>query len=143
MELKLIGESLGKDLSTLVSYEGYYREGDKGELRLYVESLLTRETIEQLEAEIINQGVTLTESIKQDARVVVIRFQKRIAPLLIIGGVLVAIVGGILGWQIFMSVQLGVPIWVWLVGGLSLVYLLFREPVKEIGKVYITKKMIR
>jgi len=147
MELKLIGENLGQDLSTLSQYEAYFNEGDTGELRVYLDRQLSQDEINQLEYELCSQEVVLTEPIAQDARILVIKFQKAIAPLLIIGGAIVAIVGVVLGWQIFKLTQWGIPLWTILIGGAALFYLLFREPVKKAapyaihaGKVYLTKK---
>ena len=145
--MRLVGENISNDLSTLPKYEAYFGEGDTGELRLYVSEFLTDNAIQQLEDEIIAKGVVLTEPITQDARIVVIKFKKMIAPLLIIVGAVVAIGAGILGWQVFKTTQMGVPIWVWVVGGSALLYLLLREPVKaatpyaiRAGKVYVGKR---
>lgn len=146
--MKLIGENLSSGLSSLPGYEAYYKEGDIGELRLYVSQPLSDETIEQLESEIISKGVYLTEPIAQDARVVIIKFKKTIAPLLIIAGAIAAIGVGLLGWQIFKLTALGVPIWAWIVGGGALLYLVLRKPVRkaapyaiQAGKIYITRKV--
>lgn len=146
----LIGEKLGSDLSSLSSYETYFGEGDIGELRVYLDRPLYQDEIDRLQTELLSQGVTLTAPITQDARILLIRFQKQIAPLLIIGGAIAAIVAGILGWQIFKGTQVGIPVWVWIVGGLSLAYLLFREPAKkagglaiQAGKLYVTRKALK
>jgi len=149
--MELIAENLGQDLSTLENYEVYYKEGDRGEVRLYLSENLPEDRIQLLEGELLNQGVVLTEPIKQVTRCLYIKFEKRLAPLAIIaiavGGI--AVIGGaLLGWQIFKSTQLGVPLWVWLVGGAAILYLLFTtEPAKkagglaiQAGKVYITNK---
>ena len=149
--MELIGEHLGQDLGDLESYEVYFGEGSKGELRFYVENPLSLETIEQLEAEICSQGVYLTGPIEQVSRVVIIPFEKRIAPLLIIAGVVGAVVVGLLGWQIWKMTVLGIPLWVIGIGGIALLYLLFRtEPAKkagglaiQAGKVYVTKKVAK
>ena len=124
---ELIAENLGQDLSSLSNYEVYFNEGTRGEVRLYTTETLPQETIERLENEIINQGVILTEPIIHIGRVIVISFEKRIAPLLIIGGIAVAIIGGILGWQLFMETRLGIPVWAWGVGGIILFYLLLKN----------------
>ena len=154
MELELVAENLGSDISFLGDYEVCYQEHDTGELRLYVDQPLSYDDINQMEYEICSQGIVLTEPIKQDARVVVISFQKAIAPLaiiaIIVGGI-VAIAASLLGWQIFKYTKLGVPIWVWAVGGIALLYLLFSsKPAKQAGglaiqagKVYVGKKMVK
>ena len=132
-KLKLIGESLSGDLNTLSGYESYFNEGDTGELRLYLNNELSQERIDTLEREICNQGVMLTAPIIQDARILVIKFQKAIAPLLIIGGAIVVIIGSVIGWQVFRSTQLGVPIWVWILGGVTIGYIILRRK-KWLGK---------
>ena len=132
--MKLIAENLGEDLSTLENYEVYYNEGDRGEARLYVSESLTEEQLQLIEGEILSQGVVLTEPIYQVARCVHINFEKRLAPLAIIAivvGGIVVVVGGLLGWQIFKSTQLGVPLWVWGIAGAALIYLFFAS---ETGK---------
>ena len=122
--MKLVAEKLGNDLSSLSDYESQFREGDKGELRLYVDRPLYQDELEQLGSEILGQGVNLTDTIKQDARIVMIRFEKRIAPLLIIALAVGALGVGILGWQMWQTTMRGVPLWVWGVGIGALLYLI-------------------
>jgi len=153
MERKLIGEYLGQDLSSLPDYEAHYAEGDRGEVRFYVDRMLPEEKIQELQDRILNEGVVLTEPIEQNSRIISIKFEKRLAPLAIIAiavGVVVVAVGAVIGWQIFKTIQWGVPVWVWLVGGGALLYLLLRKPVKkaaplaiQAGKLYITKKALQ
>lgn len=148
--MELIGQHLGSDLSSLTNYEVFYREGDTGELRIYTGVEYAPVTLEKLEEEIISQGVVLIEPIVQDARVIFIKFRKEIAPLLIIVGVVAVIIVGIIGWQVFKTTQAGVPLWVWLIAGGALAYLIFTsKPAKEAGglaiqagKVYVTRKAI-
>ena len=121
----LVKEKLGNDLSTLPDCESKIKEGSRGELRLYVDRALLQEEMEQLENEILSQGVILTDSIKQYARVVIIKFEKRIAPLLIIALAIGAIGVGVLGWQLWSSD--GVPLWVWGVGIGALLYFVLRR----------------
>jgi len=151
--MELIGEYLGQDLSSLPNYEVYYGEGDRGEVRFYVDRMLSEEKIQELQDRILNEGVVLTEPIQQNSRIISIKFEKRLAPLAIIAivvGGIVAIGAGLLGWQIWKTTQMGVPLWVWLVGGGALLYLLLRKPVRkaaplaiEAGKVYVTKKALQ
>ena len=153
MERKLIGEYLGQDLSSLPDYEAHYAEGDRGEVRMYVDRMLPEEKIQELQDSLLNEGVVLTEPIEQNSRIISIKFEKRLAPLAIIAiavGVVVVAVGAVIGWQIFKTIQWGVPVWVWLVGGGALLYLLLRKPVKkaaplaiQAGKLYITKKALQ
>ena len=42
---------------------------------------------------------------------------------------------GLVGWQIFQSVQSGVPLWVWLVAGAALLYFVLSSgPAKATGR---------
>jgi len=148
--MNLIAE--GTDISELEKQEPRFAEGEKGELRFYIEKSLTKEQLNQLEQDILAQGVYLTEPIKQDARIIFINFEKRIAPLIIIGGAIIAAIGGaaFLGWQLSKA-PLGIPWWLWVVGGGALLYLLFRtKPAKRVagtvikaGKVYVTRKALK
>ncbi len=151
---ELVGESLSQDLTGLSQYETQYNEGDTGEVRVYLSGQLDNEALRAIEDKIRGQGLVLTGPITQDARVLVIPFKKAIAPLAIIAIVVgaVALVGStILGWQIFKSVQAGVPLWVWGIGGAALLYLILTsQPAKQAGglaiqagKVYVTKGMLQ
>ena len=64
---------------------------------------------------ICNDGAILTSGIEQEAHILFINFKKAIAPLAIIAAA-VAAVGGIVGWQLITDV--GIPWWVWVVGGI-------------------------
>ena len=147
--MELIGENLGSNISSLDKYEVYYNEGDEGELRLYVSESVSENVLVSLENEILGQGVTLTAPIVQEARIISVKFRKEIAPLLIIALAVGAIIVGLLGWQIFQLVVAGIPLWVILIGGGALLYLMFAsEPAKkagglaiQAGKVYIGKKV--
>jgi len=137
----------GTELDQIGNYESYFNEYDRGEVRFYTEYELTPEQVAQLEEDIRSQGVYLTAPIIQDSRIVYIQFEKRIAPLLIIGGIVAAIIGSILGWQIFQTTQMGVPLWAWLVGGAVLVYLFMKSDTGKAatkiaisaGKTYLAK----
>ena len=148
---ELVAEELSSDLSSLQNYEVFFNEGDTGELRLYLSDELYQGDIIELENMITEQGVILTEPIRQYARILSIKFKKEIAPLLIIVGAVVVVVGGLLGWQIFKTTQLGVPLWVWAVCGIAIIYLITTsEPAKkagglaiQAGKVYVAKGALK
>jgi len=123
-ELILVHEELINGVDNLPNYETQFNELDKGELRIYSATPLTQEQIWQLEQEILMQYVVLTEPILSDAGVTIIKFQKALAPLLIIALAVGGIITAVTGWQIFKTVQMGVPVWVWLVGGAALLFLL-------------------
>ena len=125
--MNVIAEGQGQELATLDRYEYLFAEGQKGELRLYLSEGISMDTISELEQVILSQGVVLTEPIRQDARVVVIKFQKAIAPLIIIGLAVAAIIGaGLLGWQLFTALG-KIPWWAWAVGIFGVGFLMLRR----------------
>jgi hypothetical protein len=134
MDMLLLAEQLGNSVEALPELEEYYREHDKGELRLYLNQNLDEATLCDIEKGILDQGVVLTDHVVQDGGVLVIRFQKALAPLaiiaIVIGGIF-AIGAALLGWQIFKSVMAGVPIWVWIAAGALVLYLIWTS---ETGK---------
>ena len=109
----------GSDLSELPKYESLFSEGDRGELRLYLEQPATQEELQEMQ----DIGVVLTEPIAQDAGVMVIKFEKRVAPLVIFAG---AILVAVVGWQLLKTVS-EVPIWAWVAGAIGVVMLLRRK----------------
>jgi hypothetical protein len=121
--VQVIGSGSGLIPEEIAAYEPAFNELDKGELHLYVDRKISQAEIDKLEDEITSKEVFLTGPIHQVGNELIIPFQKRIAPLLIIGIAAVVIVGAVLGWGIFKTTQAGVPLWVWLVGGAALVYL--------------------
>lgn len=122
MERQLVAEQLNGNIESLPSYEVQFAEGDTGELRLYLQRPLYQEEIDQLEQQILSQGVLLTEPISQDARVLVIKFRKAIAPLAIIATSVGLITSILIGWQIFKESGSSIPTWIWVIcGGIVLV----------------------
>ena len=115
--------SQGLELKELPEHEDKLREGDRGEVRLYLSESISQDSLQQLQDNILSQGVTLTEPIKQDARIVVVRFEKRIAPLLIIAGIVVV---GIVGWQLLKEAA-KIPVWMWAIGAIALGVYLVRK----------------
>ena len=140
----------GIAISELSRKESKFTEFDEGEVRFYLNENITQAELTAIHNTLLKSGVTLTAPIVQDARIVSIKFRKEIAPLLVIGGAVAAVVSGVVGWQIFKVTKAGVPLWAILVGGGALLYLIFREPVKKAapyaikaGKVYITKGVLK
>lgn len=128
MGLELVAEHIGDGFDTLGDFEDRFAEFEKGELRIYVNDALTQEQLSTVENEILCHGAHLTAPVTQDGGVVFVRFQKRIAPLLILaaaGALVIVAVGGVLGWQVFRVVQ-DVPNWAWIVLGTSVAVLLIR-----------------
>lgn len=122
--MELVAE--GTDLNTLGSYESLFGERDKGEVRFYLNESVSQEELQYIQDELLNQGVTLTKPVAQEARILAINFEKRIAPLVIIVAVVGVVIAGILGWQLFEAVE-EVPNWLWIGGGLGLLYLISRR----------------
>lgn len=111
--MRLIAE--GFELNKLSDAEHLFAEGDRGEVRIYLDGNIGTHALEE---RLLAEGVVLTDTIRQDAGVVVIKFQKQIAPLLIIVGALGLMgVGAGLGWQIF---KFDIPSWAWVMGGIAL-----------------------
>jgi len=123
----------GKEINEMSPVSELFTEGETGEVRFYLDRNLSQYEIEYMQDDILSQGVVLTEPIIQEHNILVVKFQKTLWPLLIIGGAVTAITG-LFGWQIFKSVQAGVPLWVWGVGGAAVLYLLLREPAKAAVK---------
>jgi hypothetical protein len=144
--MRLVAESLG-NTSNLGDYEYLLSEGESGEVRFYISEPLSQDTINQMQNDIISQGVVLTGPIIQDVGTLIIPFRKELAPLLIIAAVAIPIVGGLLGWQIFSFSKLGVPVWVWGVAAVGLLLLFMGSETGKkatgmaisAGKMYITK----
>ena len=137
---ELVAESLTSNLDSLSSYETYFKEGDTGELRIYLNRTLTSSELQWIQDKIIEQGVVLTEPVSQVARIVYVKFEKRIAPLLIIGGAVAAVFAGITGWQVFKFTEAGIPLWIILLGGGALLYILFKKPAERTAKIYLTTR---
>ena len=124
--MKLIAQSLAGDEERLESYENLFSEGDSGEIRLYLERNASEEELTNLQDTIISAGVRLREPVTQFARIVSVKFEKRIWPLAIIALVVLGVGVVLLGWQLFKAVA-GIPWWVWLAGGGILTYYLLRR----------------
>ena len=140
---ELVAESLNSTLDGLSNYETCFKEGDTGEIRIYLNRTLTPSELQWIQDKILEQGVVLTEPVSQVARIVYVRFVKRIAPLLIIGGVVAAVFAGITGWQVFKFTEAGIPLWVLLLGGGALAYILFRKPAERTARIYLTRGIRR
>ena len=73
-------------------------------------------------------------------------------PILLIVAAAIAAVGiGVTGWQIWKATALGIPWWVWIIGGAGLLAVfLFSDTGKQMtgtaikaGKVYVTKGALK
>jgi len=120
----------------LAEVEAYLVETQRGQVVFDLDRLLFPEEVAAIQDTILSRGVTLTAPVtqSQDGRLTV-SFEKRLPPLVIIGGVVVAVVGGVLGWTVYQTVVAGVPLWVWVLGGGALVYLIATsETGQKIGR---------
>jgi len=112
--MELVAE--GTELNKLSEAKPLFAEGDKGELRLYIDKKLTDDEIYNLENELCNKGVTLTKPIKQEAHIVFIGFQKASEPLDTIKDILGKVKDFFInGWQLLKE-GIGVPWWGWAIG---------------------------
>ena len=124
--MELIAE--GININELPGYESLLAEGQKGEVRVYLDRTLSVEEIQQIDDSIRAQGVVLTGPVVQVARVLVISFQKALIPLAIIATVVTSLVAAVLGWQILKTIST-IPWWTYagITGILILVLLLRRR----------------
>ena len=116
----------GSDIQSLVTQEVLYQEGDRGEVRLYLNTEMSESAVTQITSDLMAKGVVLTGPIIAESRILSIRFEKRIAPLVIIVAALLG--SGVIGWQLFKpkwGAPLGIPVWVWATGAGLLVYVLY------------------
>lgn len=85
----------GTVLSELPDYEGLLEEGQKAEVTLYLTEEVGQEVLDQIYDGLVARGVVLTddviEALGREPKIS-IRFQKAIAPLVIIAGVIGGIV---------------------------------------------------
>ncbi len=97
----------GTDVTSLTSlqdYESEFEEGQKGELRLFTNGIVPDWAIGTLQTGLKTAGVELWDDVKQDSRMIYIRFKKAIPPLAIIAIALAAvivIIGVVLAWQLY------------------------------------------
>lgn len=151
--MNLIAEGTAETFNNLGQYEVYFNEHDEGELRVYLSRDLSESDITSIQNGLLEQGVVLTDDVRQAHQILSVKFRKEIAPLviaaLVIGGVL--IIGTvILGWQLSKWFT-GVPWWVLALGAVTVLYIVLEEPakkaarsagpyVKKAASVYLLKK---
>ena len=123
----------GTDIKDIAAYDALFSEGDRGEVRIYLNTEMSEPAIRQLTKELMEKGALLTGPITCESRILSIRFEKRVAPLLIIAGIASVLGIGFAGWQVFKpkwGAPLGVPMVVW-VAGAALIGVLLYMGVKE------------
>jgi hypothetical protein len=119
-----------------------FKEGDKGELRLYVNGPTPQIELDQIQQNLLESGVVLTQPVMQQGDIIFIRFVKgepvattqgigaiAIGPVaiiaLVVGGV-AAIWGSVAGWQLIKDVK-AIPSIVWVGLGGLLLWLVARD----------------
>ena len=122
--MNLIAE--GGTLEELSSLDSLYGEGETGKVRIYMDRNLSDIELVGLETQLVEKGVTLTEPIRQDARILEINFQRTSLPLLIIAGVVGTVIVGVIGWQVFSAIG-EIPWWAWAVGIFGVGFLMLRK----------------
>lgn len=124
----LVAEQLTQSLGEVPQYESKFSEGDTGELRLYLTQDLSQIQIDNLESDIIGKGIVLTNSVVQDARILIISFKKAMPPLSEIKESISKIGGQfIIGWQLFKDEKWGMPLWAWALIGGALIYSIIKS----------------
>ena len=150
--MELIAEGTAETFSSLGNYEYCFNEHDQGELNVYLSRDLTDSEITSIQNGLIEQGVVLTDDVRQAHQILSVKFRKELAPLviaaLVIGGILV--VGTvILGWQLSKWFT-GIPWWVLALGAVAVLYIVLEEPAKKAApyakravKTYLLKKTFK
>jgi len=127
--MNLIAESIEPKVVNLSTFEKKFAEGDKGELRFYLSRDLTDEEIEDMTSRITAKGVVLTAPITQDARVLIVQFQKAVEPLQPIYDTVASFGVGMIGWQLFSdklnTTYYGIPVWGYGIGIVSIIVLTY------------------
>jgi len=118
----LVAEQLTNNFDEVPQYESKFAEGDTGELHIYLQNDLNEEQIDILQQDILSKGVVLTAPIVQDARILIIKFKKALAPLSIIASSMSLVASTLVGWQIYKTSGTAIPNWLWFaLGGVILV----------------------
>ena len=105
-----------------ITTEGELVIGNTYELRLYLESELTTDEVQWFEAKLREGGLDLTEPIKYDAKILVIRFRCDLNSAKTIDSVDLPV--GVLDWQLFEEEKM---IWPWFILGGAVFYLVSRR----------------
>ncbi len=130
----IVDQKLNNNTTDITVLENKFITGDVGELRLYLSQDMTDDELKSLEDNIKSKGGILTEPIKEDARTLVIKFQKASDPLVLITDTLSSLGINFSAWQLIKSgtnsTVSSIPTWLWVAGGLSLLliwYLALRK----------------
>jgi hypothetical protein len=150
--------AVGDDISLINQVEEMFREGDYGEVRAFVSSQPSQDTLQNLTQQLTSDGVTLTGPIvyDPDIKAIVVPFQKRMPALQIIGlslGALILIGAMIFAWEIAQAASGNGLAAIWIVIGLVgfIIFIKSAEgkavvkagygAAKHVGKVYTERRM--
>jgi len=116
VRMKVIAEHIGNDITGLTDSASLFKLNEEGELRLYLNRLLSQEELDDL-------AVTIGK-LKQDACVLPISFRYTNSTF---GTIIEAIDTVIIpedvmiGWQLLKEQKKGFPVWGWVILGAGLV----------------------
>jgi len=150
--------AVGDDISLINQVEEMFREGDYGEVRAFVSSQPSQDTLQNLTQQLTSDGVTLTGPVvyDPDIKAIVVPFQKRMPALQIIGlslGALILIGAMIFAWEIAQAASGNGLAAIWIVIGLVgfIIFIKSAEgkavvkagygAAKHVGKVYTERRM--
>lgn len=74
--MKLIGQKVTGNLSDISNLESNLKEGESGEIRIYLKNDLSQEQLNLIENDLVSKGVKLLDHVYQDANILVIKFIK-------------------------------------------------------------------
>jgi hypothetical protein len=150
--------AVGDDISLINQVEEMFREGDYGEVRAFVSSQPSQDTLQNLTQQLTSDGVTLTGPVvyDPDIKAIVVPFQKRMPALQLIGlslGAMLVIGAMIFAWEIAQAASGNGLAAIWIVIGLVgfIIFIKSAEgkavvkagygAAKHVGKVYTERRM--
>ena len=116
---KLVASGNAFNFSKIGSYDGSFREGEQGHLRIKLRTGLPSAVVSGLDRVCREKGVELTQKVYQPGSALHFRFRKGIGPLVIIAAACAAaiiIIALVIGWQLLKVAPL-------IVAGISVLYL--------------------
>ena len=150
--------AVGDDFSLINQVEEMFREGDYGEVRAFVSSQPSQDTLQNLTQQLTSDGVTLTGPVvyDPDIKAIVVPFQKRMPALQLIGlslGAMLVIGAMIFAWEIAQAASGNGLAAIWIVIGLVGFIFFIKSAegkavikagygaAKHVGKVYTERRM--
>ena len=136
--IEVFAEGVGADTTAMAKAEAAIPDGTEVELRIFVGSAPTSETLKELEYQLISQGAILRDKVTYDSGILVIRYVKQsppateavgwIIPMLAITTVVATIITGIAAWQLTTNIgnALKSPIVIIAAVGALLLYIMLK-----------------